>query len=185
MTVQPDSITDAHGGIVKGMRRRGFLVSASSLAIVGLSACGTSEESAAGAQPKLMVNDPWVRTTTGKKDPKMTGAFMDIANPTGEDRVLVKATTNASDHTELHKMVMVDGKKMMEEAKDGIPVPKEGHRHLVSGGYHLMLMKLGKELKIGDEVEITLEFDDKTVIKTTAMVKEFVEEEDHYHKPKS
>lgn len=165
------------------MQRRGFLLSGVSAAALVLAACGTSDEQAGSDQPKLMVNDAWVRTTTGKKDPMMTGAFMDITNPTSEDRVLVKATTDVSDHTELHKMVKVDGKMMMTEAKEGIPVPKEGHRHLVSGGYHVMLMKLTKELKVGDEVKLTLEFDKGESIEVTAMVKEFVEEEDHYHTP--
>lgn len=166
------------------MQRRGFLFSGVSAAALVLGACGTSDDQASSDEAKLMVSDPWVRTTTGKKDPMMTGAFMDITNPTSEDRVLLKVSTDASDHTELHKMEKVDGTMVMSEAKDGITVPKEGHRHLVSGGYHIMIMKLEKELKVGDEVKITLEFDKGEKIEVTAMVKEFVEEEDHYHTPK-
>lgn len=162
------------------MQRRGFLLTGAALT-TGLAACSSSDESASdGAQPQLMVADAWVRTTEGAKDTTMSAAFMDITNPTAQDRRLVTASTDVSGVTELHEMVMSDGKKLMRKT-DAIPVPREGHRHLVSGGYHLMLMNLKRPLAIGDDVTITLEFDQGTTVSVTAMVKEFVEEEDHYH----
>ena len=46
-----------------------------------------------------------------------------------------------------------------------------------------MLMMLKKELPIGDEVTCTLKFSDGVTKEVKAPVKEFTEEEDHYHTP--
>lgn len=164
--------------------RRGFLtalVSAAGLAT--LAACGQQGEPAAKDETKVLVAQPWVRTTDGSTQPTMSAAFMDLTNPGATPVTLVKASSDVAATVELHRMVTVEGKKMMEPAPDGIVIEPGSHRHLVSGGYHIMLMGLKKELPIGDEVTLTLEFDNGQVETITAMVKEFTEEEDHYHTP--
>lgn len=166
------------------MLRRGFLtalVSAAGLAT--LAACGQQGEPAAKDETKVLVAQPWVRTTDGSTQPTMSAAFMDLTNPGATPVTLVKASSDVAATVELHRMVTVEGKKMMEPAPDGIVIEPGSHRHLVSGGYHIMLMGLKKELPIGDEVTLTLEFDNGQVETITAMVKEFTEEEDHYHTP--
>lgn len=133
--------------------------------------------------PKLSVEGPWVRTTQGAKDPAMTGAFLTVANPGEAEVRLVSAECGDAGMVQLHEMVMVDGKMAMAETKNGIVVPAGGHAHLTPGGYHIMLMKLKRELPIGDQLQLALNFSDGTRLQVTAPVKEFVEEEDHYHSP--
>lgn len=136
-----------------------------------------------GDTPQLVVEAAWVRTTTGAKDPSMTGAFMSIVNP-GETEVrLVGAEYPDAGMVQIHEMVKADDKMVMQEAKGGVAVPAGGHLHLAPGGYHVMLMMLKKELLVGEEVSLTLKFSDGSTIPVTAPVKEFVEEEDHYHSP--
>jgi copper(I)-binding protein len=84
---------------------------------------------------------------------------------------------------QVHEMVMQDGKMVMQEAKGGAVVPAGSHLHLAPGGYHVMLMMLKKPFAVGDQVALTLHFSDGRSLAVTAPVKEFVEEEDHYHSP--
>lgn len=51
------------------------------------------------------------------------------------------------------------------------------------GGDHVMLMGLDGELAPGDEVDLVLEFSDGSQRELTVPVKEFTEEEGHYHAP--
>ncbi|MGD7733791.1 copper chaperone PCu(A)C [Propionibacteriaceae bacterium G57] len=169
------------------MIRRGFLrlaLGGAALTAAGsLAACGSDEPSGTPTEtPKIIVSQPWVRTTDGAKDVTMSAAFMDLANPSDKPVALVKASCEVATSTELHEMATVEGKKVMRQVESVIIEPGS-HRHLVSGGNHIMLMGLTKALPIGDEVTLTLEFDNGQVETVKAMVKEFTEEEDHYHTP--
>ncbi len=162
------------------MRRLNGVLAA--LLLLGISACaGVPAEPA--EPPRPVVEGAWVRTTVGAKDPSMTAAFLTVVNPGETDLRLTSAEATVAHMVQLHEMVEVDGKLAMQEAKDGISVPAGGHTHLTPGGYHVMLMGLTGQLAVGDEVQLTLNFADGSQVPVTAPVKEFVEEEDHYHSP--
>jgi copper(I)-binding protein len=145
---------------------------------------GAATSGSPGAQaPAPVVEDAWVRTTEGAKDTSMTAAFLTVSNPGDADIRLVSASTDVAGMVQLHEMVDSGGTKVMQEAKDGITVPAGSHVHLAPGGYHVMLMALKRELPVGEEVSLGLTFADGTTVAVTAPVKEFVEEEDHYHSP--
>ena len=171
------------------MIRREFLTIALSgaalTAAATLAGCGAeSGATTTPAQdPAVLIARPWVRTTDGATNTSMSAAFMDLTNPGDTPVTLVKASADFATTVELHRMTEVDGKMVMEVAPDGIVIEPGSHRHLVSGGHHIMLMGLTKELPIGDEVSLVLEFDTGQVTTIAAMVKEFTEEEDHYHSP--
>ncbi|MEI2810567.1 MAG: copper chaperone PCu(A)C [Nocardioides sp.] len=138
--------------------------------------------SSAAAAPTAIVEDPWVRATKGTKDTSMTAAFMSITNPSDTDVTLVSASTDIAGMVQLHEMAMgADGNMMMQEVPGGFVIPAGGHQHLEPGGNHVMLMGLKQELAPGDEVSFTLTFSDGTTLDITAPVKEFTEEEPHYH----
>lgn len=171
------------------MRRAIGALVALGLALAGCAPAPATGGGAPGAtqapeQPKLSVESPWVRTTTGAKDATMTAAFMTIVNPGDADVRLVGAECADAGMVQVHEMVMQDGKMVMQEAKGGAVVPAGSHLHLAPGGYHVMLMMLKKPFLVGDQVALTLRFSDGRSLAVTAPVKEFVEEEDHYHSPK-
>lgn len=146
---------------------------------LAISACSAKEAEA----PKVMAADAWVRTTDGAKRADMTAVFVNLTNPSSEDRVLVKADCgDVAKSTELHEMVKRDGQMVMQEAKDGITIPAGGHEHLAPGGPHIMLMGLTRQLPAGsEELTCTLTLDDDQSLKVTAPVKQFTEEQDTYH----
>jgi copper(I)-binding protein len=63
-----------------------------------------------------------------------------------------------------------DGKMTMHRA-DSVTVPADGEVALKSGGTHLMLMKLRRELQAGDDVTLVLRFADGTVKRVVAPVR--------------
>lgn len=153
--------------------------------LVGLTACGTSQadEAAPADDTGVAVSDAWVRATVGTDDPSMTGAFMAIDNEGEEDVELVGASSPVAGKVELHEMAMVDGSMVMRRIEGGIEIEAGFGQVLMPGGNHVMLMGLEDELAPGDEVDLVLEFSDGTEQELTVPVKEFTEEEGHYHEP--
>ncbi|HEX6248912.1 MAG TPA: copper chaperone PCu(A)C [Nocardioidaceae bacterium] len=167
-------------------RARGLRVAGLGAALlVGLTACGTSsaDEPAATDEPTVVVSDAWVRATAGTDDPSMTGAFMAIDNEGDEDVTLTGASSAVAGKVELHEMAMKDGAMVMRKIEDGILVEASYGQVLMPGGNHVMLMGLTEELAPGDEVDLVLEFSDGSTEELTVPVKEFTEEEGHYHEP--
>ncbi|WP_238163837.1 copper chaperone PCu(A)C [Kribbella pittospori] len=149
-----------------------------------LSSCGSPapvQEAAAVSTPSVLVEDAWVRATTGAKDTTMTAAFMSLTNPGNTDIKLTSATSPVAGVVQLHEIASKDGKMIMQEKPGGITVPATSHTHLSPGGDHIMLMGLKQPLKPGDEVPLTLTFSDNTTHDLTVPVKPFTEEQEHYH----
>lgn len=159
------------------------------LAGTTLAGCGEDSEPevaapvAAKSSAEVTVADGWVRATAGTKDPSMTGAFMQIENGSDEQVTLTGASAEVAGMTELHQMVMKDGKMVMQPIEGGLEIPAGQTTVLQPGGNHVMLMRLEEELSPGDEVTVTLEFADGGSEELTLPVKEFTEEEPHYHAP--
>ncbi|MCC6496628.1 MAG: copper chaperone PCu(A)C [Propionibacteriaceae bacterium] len=166
--------------------RRLIAVLASLLLSGALTGCApkvTSAPAAAIAEAQLSVEGAWIRTTTRAKDLSKTSAFMTIVNPGDADLRLTSADCAGAGVVQLHEMVMQSGKMVMQETKDGIPVPAGSQSHLTPGGFHIMLMKLRREFEVGDRVELNLHFSDGGTLAVSAQVKEFVEAENQYHSP--
>lgn len=148
-----------------------------------LSSCGSpaATQEAAVSTPSVLVEDAWVRSTTGAKDTTMTAAFMSLTNPGDTDIKLISATSPVASVVQLHEMTAKDGTMVMQEKPGGITVPATSHAHLSPGGDHIMLMGLKQPLQPGDEVPLTLKFSDNTTHDLTVPVKTFTEEQEHYH----
>ena len=55
---------------------------------------------------------------------------------------------------------------------EAIDVPAKGSVKLMPGGFHVMLIGLNRDLKLGDTVDVTLQFEKAGAIKVTATVKQ-------------
>ncbi|MBA5764857.1 copper chaperone PCu(A)C, partial [Vibrio sp. 404] len=85
------------------------------------------------------------------------------------DRSLVAASTPAARVAELHNHVDVDGVMQMRRV-EAVPVPANASVSLAPGGYHLMLIDLAAPLHEGDEVTLSLTFDDGQTLELEAPV---------------
>lgn len=121
--------------------------------------------SAAFAQ--VTVGDPWIRATVPAQ--KTAGAFMQLRSP--KAMRLVDVQSPVAGRAEVHQMAM-EGQTMRMQKVDGLDLPAGQTVNLSSGGYHVMLFDLKKQLKEGEQVPLTLTFvgSDKTRENVTVQV---------------
>lgn len=105
----------------------------------------------APASAQVSVTAPWVRATVPAQ--KSTGAFMYLQS--ARPARLVGVSSPVAGAVELHFSEM-DGHTMKMRQIDGIDLPAGRGVNLASGGYHIMLIGLKRQLKDGDAVPMTL-----------------------------
>ena len=88
-----------------------------------------------------------------------SAAFFVIKNNSDKDIAITSANSDAAQKNELHTHIKENQMlKMMKIEK--LVVPAKSSLELKSGGDHVMLMGLKKELKAGDEISLELSFSD-------------------------
>ena len=66
----------------------------------------------------------------------------------------------------------MDGAMTMRELEDGLPLPGGETVSLEPGGYHIMLIDIAEPLEVGDEIELTLDFENAESTTITVEVAE-------------
>ena len=88
-----------------------------------------------------------------------SAAFFVIKNNSDKDIAITGANSDIAEKNELHTHIKENQMlKMMKIEK--LVVPAKSSLELKSGGDHVMLMGLKKELKAGDEISLELSFSD-------------------------
>ena len=103
------------------------------------------------ALAQVTVTDPWVRATVPAQ--KVSGAFMQLRSAKAARLVEVKSPV--AGRVEIHEMAM-QGQTMRMRAIEGLDLPAGQPVNLASGGYHVMLFDLQRQLKEGEQVPLTL-----------------------------
>ena len=131
-----------------------------------LPAPGTAptREAPAGAEP-ASVDSPWVRATVAGQ--RSTGAFLRL---TARNRLkLVGVESPVADIVEIHEMALVDNVMRMR-AVESIEFAPGQSVELRPGGFHVMLIDLRQQVKVGDPVPLTLVFEDEAGSRVTQSV---------------
>ncbi len=103
------------------------------------------------AHAQVVVSEPWTRATVPHQ--KSSGAFMRLRSDV--DARLVAAATPVAGRTEIHEMAM-NGNVMRMRPVTAIELPAGKPVNLASGGYHIMLFDLKRQLKEGDTIPMSL-----------------------------
>lgn len=140
----------------------------------------SSQQSAQDQAHAVKVKDAWTQTT----DTKMSGSFGTLTNTSDSDAVLVKAQSKGAGTVQLHEMAGTSGSMSMQEKKGGITIPAGKSAELAPGGNHIMLMKLKKELKAGDAVDITLTYGDGSTATVPFTTKDYSGADESYGQDK-
>jgi len=122
----------------------------------------------AGVADQITVNDPYVRAVPPVV--KTTAAFMQLQNADQVERFLIDARTPVAQVVELHMHTMDDGVMRMRRIPH-IHLPPNETANLQPGGLHIMLFDLTEPLRDGDQVPITLVFDDGSTKEISAVVR--------------
>lgn len=124
---------------------------------LGLSLLAVSTAVFAGAAESVSVDSPYARAVPPGQ--KVSAAFMGLKNGSDTGHALVAAESPVAMMVELHEHTMQDGMMAMREVEK-IDLPAGASVSLQPGGLHVMLMGLKRQLKPGEQIEITLVFDD-------------------------
>ena len=132
------------------------------LAVV-VAACGGSSGGSG-----LILSDAWVRNPAIADQPG--AAYLVIQNNGAADKLL-SVTSDIVQTIELHESMM-SGNMMQMSPLPNIEVPANGKVELKPGGFHLMLIGLTRPLKVGDKVQLTLNFEKAGKVPVTADVRD-------------
>ena len=135
-----------------------------------VAALSLAADPAAKPAPTVTVTEAWVRLPP--PGAKTTGAFMLLTNDSKADRRLVSASNPASKVTELHTHLNEGGVMKMRQVP-AMDVKAGGKTELKPGSLHVMLIDLVGALKEGEQVPLTLTFDDGSRVEVKATVKKF------------
>ena len=113
------------------------------------------------------ITGAWIRATPPNRD--VTAAYLVIRNRSDQPRELLTVETAAAAYTELHTMRQVDDMMEMEKI-ERLLVPAQGEAALEPGGNHIMLFGVSDPLAEGEEISLTLRFDDQSTRTVTAEV---------------
>jgi copper(I)-binding protein len=112
-----------------------------------------------GFAQSLHVTDAWIKNLPPAVP--MRAGYMQLMNHDGNTATIVSISSDAFKKVEIHQTMNNDGMMSMHQIKT-LVLEAHGMISLEPGGMHLMLMKPTRALKIGDEVEILLQFDNDT-----------------------
>jgi copper(I)-binding protein len=118
------------------------------------------------AQTAVKVEDAWVRGTVASQ--KASGAFMRLTS--SANARLVGVQSPVAGVAEIHEMAMENDVMKMRQVP-GLDLAAGRTLELKPGGYHVMLMDLKQQLKGGEQVPITLVFEDDAKKRFTQEIK--------------
>ena len=108
------------------------------------------------AHAEVMIKNPWVRATVPHQ--MATGAFFQIQS--SADMRVVSVQTSVAGVAEIHEMKM-ENNLMKMRAVEHLDLAAGKMLEFKPGGYHLMLMDLKKQIKVGDVIPLTLVLEGK------------------------
>ena len=140
------------------MRR---LITIVALCAIALSACGAGGD--------IEVHEPWARAAmTGEN----SAAYMMVHNHSSSADELIGASSDVADAVELHLSQMGANGEMQMIPQESIALGAGEEIMLQPGSYHIMLIGLKKDIKVGDKIQITLHFKNHADITVEVPVQE-------------
>lgn len=115
------------------------------------------------------------------KGSPVSAGYIEIHNKGEEDDVLLGVSSNISEKSQIHTMVVVDDIARMRPVKDGIVIPAGGKVKLERGGLHLMFMKLKEPLEEGQLKDVVLTFKNAGEVEIGMIVVDPSDEEEVDH----
>ena len=103
------------------------------------------------AQAQVIAEGAWIRATVAQQT--ATGAFMALTS--ARDARLVAVQSPLAGSGEIHQMDM-QGQMMRMREVGSLDLPSGKRVNLATGSYHIMLIGLKRQLKVGERVPVSL-----------------------------
>jgi copper(I)-binding protein/putative intracellular protease/amidase len=161
------NFNDEDGGAWRGtveIRAAGGKVYTVSLKVERAGASAAKPATNAGkAAEKLVIHNAWIQEMPPAR--RLTAVYLTIENLSGKENALLAAKADVAGVVELHRAEMNNGMMRMRKLdRVALPVGKTE----LTGDLHIMLIDLKTPLQEGDQVALTLEFEN--AVKQTVMV---------------
>ena len=134
--------------------------------LLTLAACNQGGGAGSGETATVQVAGAICRPTPVGR--QMTGCYLTMTAPAA-DR-LVSASSPDANLVQIHESRIESGMMMMQELREGLPLPAGEAVALAPGGNHLMLLGVKEPLVAGDTVALTLTFEASPAVEVTATV---------------
>ena len=157
------------GGRLLTRRNSGWRFLAAALTVLAVAllvACDNDDED--GGSGSIEVSNARAQFTTTD----LGAVYFDLRG-TGVGDVLLAASAEIADDTQIHEVVVEGSSAMMREVDDGIAIDPGGHVSLQPGGYHVMLLGVEEIPEIGSTFEVVLDFERAGRMTVTVHVQEF------------
>lgn len=127
----------------------------------------------------LRIHNPWVRATVAGEN---GAVYFVLHNHTDQDDELTSVTTDVTDIVEIHRTIIDPSTDIARmEYLQTLPIPADSEITFAPGKYHLMLIQLKRELKVGEHIGLVLHFKNHEDIVVNVAVQDAASEEDHDH----
>jgi copper(I)-binding protein len=130
------------------------ILTCAAVAVILFTAAARAEDVKAG---DLVITQAWSRATPNGA--KIAGGYLTIENKGSAPDRLVGGSGDIAGKVEVHEMATKDGVMTMRPLDKGLTIEPGKTVKLAPGGYHLMMFDLKGQLKQGDKVPVTLEFE--------------------------
>lgn len=150
------------------------IVIPAAVALSLLAGCSAHESTPAEQASEVTITDQWAKSAP---DGSMTSVFGTVHNNGSSEARIVSATSPSARSVELHE---VTAGGLMRPKEGGVVIPANGDHKLSPGGDHVMLMGLTAPLRPGQDVVITLAFQDGSTKPLTAQIRDFAGGNENY-----
>ena len=116
----------------------------------------------------LSVEGAWARASIGGS--KVSAIYLVLTNHGGAAVRLVEVTADRAGHAMIHRSVVEDGIMKMHHVP-AVEIPPGGSVRLEPGGLHVMLMGVSSSLEAGENLSVTLVFEQAGELAVTVPVR--------------
>ena len=98
----------------------------------------------------------WIKEVVANN--KSTSGYFTIENTNEEDERLIFMSSDFSEKTELHNMIVENDIMKMKHLSEGVIIKAKSKLILKPDGYHLMFIKLNKDLQLKKKYDVHFRF---------------------------
>lgn len=127
--------------------------------------------SACTAQEGITVHNAWMRPTVQGNN---GAAYFVLNNHSTDSDELVEVSSDVAESVEMHESSMPEGTGIMQMNQVfSLPLTGRSEVAFEPGGLHIMLVKVYRDLSIGENIELTLHFKNHEDLAIKVSVEEF------------
>jgi copper(I)-binding protein len=118
--------------------------------------------------PQIKIGNAWMRPANQGMNAAL---YLDISNLSSKDCDLVDVSSDIAKVVQIHETYKQGENLGMRKVKS-ITIKGKTTFHLAPGGFHVMVIRLKENLKVGDKKEFILTFRNHKTLKIMAIVKD-------------